>query len=293
MTICVARTFGPRALLSCDTAISSAIGKRRYPLQGALKNWRLSAHLGVAYAGNPHTAVEALSALVGRGANLEDMESILTYLAASTRAGTVDYLLLAHTAKGSEIWRISAGEVESGLAVAHIGDSEVFSKIQEATASGLSRMKDFENIEDVRLEGAFSSAFAEVVSDCAASKDAGVGGFALTLMGDGSELYYQPQGAIYSGMPVTVPAGKGWRPVPFGNAATGAYAISVCTPPKGDDAVAVGAYLPIGRVGALYAPMRQRDVEEAIIYRDVSHDEFLEKVKAEHDVRLSGLKIGP
>lgn len=290
MTICVARQFGKRVLLSSDTAISSLVGRKRTALGGALKCWRITPNLAVAYAGNPHVANDVLATMIRGGLDGGSCGEVCSTLVRTTVGGAVDFLVVSHSERGTEIAKVTDGNVSLGLPAAHIGSHAAFSRIQERVGAELAE-RHGQALGQFREESAFSAGFASVIGEYVASGSDDVGGFAITMVGDGKSLWYQLGSAVFVGMPMTIRTSRTPVPVPFGNASTGAYAVSICTPAKGDNAIAVGVYHPFGRVGTLYAPLLQPDVDEPFTISEVTHDEFVDAVRSRYGIALSGMKL--
>jgi hypothetical protein len=195
-----------------------------------------------------------------------------------TLEGVVGHFLHAHHLAGQEsdfvvgalspspsLIRIANGLVKRDLSAAWIGDHAAFERFQlyyhSASVPNTVALADR---EDVEVASRMTDAFERLIRS---GDVATVGEFVVSVMSQANGFCCAPAAAVF---PVD------------------GYGFSILVP-KCPGVGAIGVYFDPGDVGALYHP---KEAELAIVYVDVSHNQFIERVRREWGIELRGVRFG-
>jgi hypothetical protein len=247
MTLVVGELRNGRISGIADSRLTGAFGGHGDYFEGALKIVIISPKLWVAFAGRRLLA-DALRSIP------PDFEQAVVRCRELHADSDEHTDLLLANALGPELVRIRSGSIERGLIDASIGDQNAFEAFQEIRVG-------------LRENGRLSAAMRGLLRD---RHIASVGEFAVSVITEPDGFSYADAAHLIGGfVPQSIPSG-----VPtilqFGNAATGGFALAICS--AGVGVSAVGIYLRHARAGAIYQPLER---DEAVIIRDVDGGGFV------------------
>ena len=283
MTLVVARKTGNEIRMMSDARILYPDQLSNSPLKGALKLVATN-DVCIGYAGNYHAALDSIRNI--RKRHLLDYGEVIealfnTHLESN---GDVDFIVATYTPT-LKLIKISNGSVELDLEVAWVGDPDAFSEYQSLYHSATPPKSEFENKEKVeRYEVAsrMGDALGQLIKE---KKHESVGDFTISVRSSSEGFKYLGNASVF---PVSqeIPSGVATK-IKFGTAAQGGYAYSVlCS--QSSNTGAIGVHFYQGNVGALYHPLK---CDEAIVYSDVTFDQFKESVLNDYGFKIDGIKI--
>lgn len=286
MTLVVARQFDEEIRILCDAKVTSLHEIRRGPLTGVLKAVILHRNLCVCFAGNVAVAQKAIFLLGVKPACKFDVKEIIDRLFSEhcTSNCGADFIIASLSPKPS-LYRISAGEIERNIKSAWIGDIEAFSDYQRRYhSSTLPKLDKYEEDKRERLEliSRMGEAMGNLIQE---EMHDSTGDFMVTVSSTNEGFIYKCNVMAFP-IRQTIPSGV-LTNINLGTAAEGGYAYSVLTPNK-PGIGAIGIHFIQGRLGALFYPATS---QKAVVYRDVSYEEFQSKVLKEYGFKISGIKI--
>ena len=174
------------------------------------------------------------------------------------------------------LYKISNGKVDVSNATQWIGDIDGFDFFQRQYLPNL------KNFEQRHIFSVHEKAFTAVIEN---EKISSIGGFHVTVFRSEHGLRYLSTMTLNMGRSTTVVAKKGINPIPWGSAETGAYSSSYLVS-ENPFKPAIGMHFPMGNFGTLYYPRLTRKV---LLFKNVNPFEFVEKIKNEYNLKLSGM----
>lgn len=139
--------------------------------------------------------------------------------------------------------------------------------------------------EDTLIKSAMHVAMNELID---VSSDESVGGFAVPVGTRPGLLKYMTHGGMYGAKKnQVIPSGK-WATVQFAGIADGGYGYAFLCPEE-IGLGAVGVHIKQVGIGILFYPLVLR---QNYAVKKVSHDQFVELVKRNFGITLSGVKLG-
>jgi hypothetical protein len=262
--------------------------RRGFPY-AVLKNIILSEDHLVAYAGNADLGMHTIREL--KDAPLAKLQSGLFASAkeAGDGRGSVDYLV-AHTRQGLQ--RITAKGIEEPADAGWIGDPAAYEVYQRGYHNAqVPELTWIEGVSPPREELGDPAAFEpftrmfmgthELMED---GSVATVGEVFVTANSKRG-FHYAQQGAFYASHEQEI--GPEWTTINWGTTSQGGFGFNLLSPKK-HGIGAIGLYFPHGGLGLFYHPLVYDD---ALVYRSVTHDEFLGAVAEDHGIEIDGGRL--
>jgi hypothetical protein len=286
MTFIVANSYKDNIRIISDSKKTSPEEILRGTENNVLKAVIVHSALCVCFAGSVGRAQVAIEKLeVSRG-NPFDLEKVLEYLLLEHRAGNNDPdFIVAALSPFTTLNKISGGELSRNLPSCWIGNHDAFSDYQKHFHSGsLPNQGGYSGTKEefYTLVSKMEMAFRSVVQSNA-HKD--VGELTISVMTDTDGFKYAPA-ANTSFVTQSIPSNT-WTPLRFGSTAEGGYSYSIMTPSEAGIG-AVGIHFYQGNLGALFYPTKSAN---AITYKNVSAEQFKEKVCEEFGFEIEGVRI--
>lgn len=278
MTLVVGRITQGGIRVDSDSRITdpNIVSNKNSIFSGLLKTIILNPSISVSYAGGVETAQKAIETLYNlKNFEINTIKSLL--LKINIESGNETDFLIASLENQPLLYKISNGKIEPSNSFHWIGDIDAFNLFQREFLPNL------KSIDAKHISSIHSDAFDKVIEN---DKIESVGGFHITVHRTKFGLEYLFKMQIMSGQPTSVTlTNNEAKPIPFGNAQTGAFSFSYL---KSDNPYlpAIGIHFPMGNFGTLYYPKITREI---IFYKNVNGFEFAEKVKNEHNIKLSGM----
>jgi hypothetical protein len=276
VTLVFGRIANEKIELCSDTQISDGLGGPSNPIPGTLKLLILKHDLCVGYAGPTALALGHIREVVRqRVPSLELTEVVRALFDIHVRTDGAVEFLVASSLGMPALQKIAGGIVSTQAAQYWVGDA------MAAT--------HFANLERQQVNasnvGANCSAMIAALDSLIAGNVApSVGGlpilarFSAGRFGYGSSIQMAPP---QQGFP-----GAGLWSVYPGTAASGGYSYVILPPTTPRPQLAV--HFAQARFGYLYSPI---DLDEPLTFNDVSHEEFVARIRAEHGIEVSGPRI--
>jgi len=287
MTLVVAHSLKEYLRIVSDSKKTSPEEILRGTENSILKAVVVHPELCICFAGSVGRAQVAIEKLRIDRRNPFDLEQVFEYLLSQHRVGSNDPdFIVAALSPTTTLNRISGGELLRNLSSCWIGNYDAFCDYQKHFhATPLPSETDLPDTKDrfyalvSRMEDAFRSVIrANAYED--------VGEFTISVMRDLDGLKYAPA-ANTSFVTQSIPSHT-WTTLRFGSTAEGGHSYSIMTPLEAGIG-AVGVHFYQGSLGALFYPLKS---PSAIVYRNVSADQFRDKVREEFDFEIEGVRIG-
>ncbi len=284
LTLIVARKIANEIRMYSDARLSYPDQLKNSPLKGALKLVSIN-DVCIGYAGTYTVAIDALRHI--RDNKLNDFGEIVEYLSNINIQSNcdVDFLVATHIPSISII-KIANKEVEFDTSSTWIGDAEAFSEYQRIyhTLPSPPKNEEFSNEENekyeimTRMSDALSTLVRENTFDT-------IGDFTISVRSSNSGFIYLGNAManiVSQSIPSEIPT-----TLKFGTAQQGGYAYTVMTPIS-TNIGAIAVHFHQGNVGALYHPLKK---DEAIVYSNVTFENFKESVNNDYGFKIDGVKI--
>lgn len=262
--------------------------RRGYPY-AVLKNIILSPDHLVAFAGNADLGMHTIRRF--KDAPIDELANGLLDSAREAGAGpsSVDYLL-AHTELGLQ--RITASGVEEPTDAGWIGDPAAFEVYQQGFHAGpVPEPIWIEGVSPPRDQLGHPAAMEPFIrmamGSYALMEDQSVASVGEVFVTANSKrgFHYEQQGFFQANHKQEI--GSEWTTLNWGTAAQGGFGFNLL-PPKEHGIGAIGLYFPHGGLGLLYHPLVYDD---ALVYRQVTHDEFCAAVAEDHHIEIDGGRL--
>jgi hypothetical protein len=282
MTLIVARNLGSEIRMYSDAKISYPDQLRNSPLKGALKLVTTN-DVCIGYAGNYHVALDSIREISTQGAkNVQEISDFL-FDVHKSQSG-VDFIIATYTPKLNLI-KISDNVLESQIDSAWIGDHAAFSEYQKIYHSASPPISDAENEDEARkyeIISRMGDSMGQLVRE---GKFNTVGDFFISVRSTKEGFRYLGN-AIAFMAPQVIPPGHSTT-LKFGTAQQGGYAYTVLWPSSANTGV-IAVHFHQGNIGALYHPLEK---DEALVFSDVSFDQFKAAVLHEYGIHIDGIRI--
>lgn len=278
MTLIIGRIVQGSLRIDSDSRITdpNIVSNRNSVFSGLLKTIILHPKLCLSYAGGVDVAQEAIEQVYKLNDQTpEKIKKLLVDINKESQYET-DFLI-ASLENQALLYKISNGKVDASNQNHWIGDIDGFNLFQKKFHLNL-KGTDRKHIMEVQ-----SQAFKEVLSSGTIES---VGGLHITVHTTPKGLEYLMQHSFSMGQPTSVVLkGNQSIPIPFGDAATGAFSYSylISSNPLQP---AIGIHFPLGNFGTLYYPRLTRKI---VIFRNVDPFEFAKKVMEDYRVDLTGI----
>lgn len=278
MTLIVGRITQGGVLVDSDSRITdpNIVSNKNNIFSGILKTIILNPFISVSYAGGVETAQKAIEELYNlKKIEINIIKSLLLKINIESKNET-DFLI-ASLENQPILYKISNGIIEPSNSFHWIGDIDAFNLYQKEF------LPNIKSIDAKHILSVHSDAFDKVIKN---EKIESVGGFHITVHRTKLGLEYLSKMQIITGQPTSITLTNNQvKPIPFGNAQTGAFSFSYLKS-ENPYSPAVAIHFPMGNFGTLYYPKITREI---IFYKNVSGLEFVEKVKKEHNIKLTGI----
>ena len=275
MTLVVGRVLPERTILIGDSKLTNEADQRRGHYAAALKPVIVDRNMCVAYAGGAEDAITEIRRLSASERLQADHRGVVNRLLAAHRTAGVDFLVA--TAPPDSVLTKISGDAAVDAEAAWIGDIRAFAAYQEALDRPRGPLEGETETEAWGLR--MFDAVRAVIDD---DRFPEVGGFAVRAAGEPEGWEYLADTAAYTGNVEFVLRPGVMTDVPMGGTAEGAFRYAA-SPPEDRGVRAIGIYFQPGNLGFLLFP---RASLYAIPVRDVSQDEFEQRVLANHGIRL-------
>lgn len=278
MTLVVGRIVQGRIRIDSDSKITDPkiVDNRNNIFSGLLKTIILNPNISVSYSGGVETAQKAIEELYKLNSfDINSVKSLL--LKINTENNYETDFLIASLENQPLLYKISNGKIEPSNSSLWIGDIDGFNLFQSEYLPNL------KSIDPNDIFSTHSDAFDKVINS---KKVESVGGFHITVHRTKFGLEYLTKMGISIGQPTSITlSGNECKPIPFGNAQTGAFSYSYLKS-ENPFSPAIGIHFPMGNFGTLYYPKVKREI---IIFKNVNPFEFVENVNNEYKIRLTGM----
>ncbi|MBF4485766.1 hypothetical protein [Flavobacterium sp. CSZ] len=278
MTLVIGRIVQVSLRIDSDSRITdpNIVSNRNNVFSGLLKTIILHPKLCLSYAGTVDFAQEAIEQVYKLNEHTpEKVKNLLIEINKESHYET-DFLI-GSLENQALLYKISNGKIEPSNQHHWIGDIDGFNLFQKNFVPNI-KSAERKHIMDVQ-----SQAFKDVMSSGTVES---VGGLHITVHTTPKGLEYLMQLSSSMGQPFSIVIkGNQSIPIPFGNAATGAFSYSYlissnpCQP-------AIGIHFPFGNFGTLYYPRLTRKI---VIFKNVDPFEFAKKVMEDYRVDLTGI----
>lgn len=278
MTLVVGRITQGGIRIDSDSKITdpTIVSNKNNIFSGFLKTIILNPNISVSYAGGVETAQKAIEELyLSDTFEIGKIKNLLLKLHLETKQET-DFLI-ASLENQPLLYKISKGKIETSNSFHWIGDIDGFNIFQREFLPNI-KSSDPKHISSIH-----SNAFEKVIES---DKVESVGGFHITVHRTKIGLEYLFKMQIISGQPISMKMKSNeLKIIPFGNAQTGTYSCSYLKS-SNPHSPAIGIHFPIGNFGTLYYPKISREI---IFFKNSNPIEFIEKVKNEYHIKLTGM----
>lgn len=277
MTLIVGRICQGSLRVDSDSRITdpNVASNKNNIFSGLLKSIVLSPDLSISYAGGVDTAQKAIETIYSLKAfNIAIVKAELLRIHRNSDMET-DFLI-ASIENRPLLYKISDGKVDVSNTTQWIGDLDGFDYYQRQF---LPNLKSF---EQKHISSVHEKAFTSVIEN---EKISSIGGFHVTVFRSEHGLRYLGKMTLNMGRSTTVTAKQGINHIPWGSAETGAYSCSYLIS-ENPFKPAIGIHFAMGNFGTLYYPRLTRKV---LLFKNVNPFEFVEKIKNEYNVVLSGM----
>jgi hypothetical protein len=193
MTVVIAKRFDQAICLVSDTMISDHTSGKANRIPGRLKIITLSPNFTVAYAGHANQALDAIRGVHGvLGSRGTEPAIEQLRVASANRHHDIDFIVACHRPE-TELRRIWEGKISDPLGECAIGQTAIIPKVEKRFIPTGNPINDSKN---------FRLAFIRAFTDKRDHRDAGVGGFPLSL-------HAVPDNHAYKGHSIS----ENWKPI--------------------------------------------------------------------------------
>lgn len=259
MTFCIARAYGNRGVLFCDTMISDSEASRPNIIPGRLKAIVLTPQVSVAYAGLANQGLDAVrmaKRLLDGGLSLNELHAFLRERS-HAHLGMLDFIVLSHW-PDLQIIKIWDGRMSGPLENAVIGDHAVLPLLQKAEVELLaSHARSGSTLDDEHLLWA---TLTQLFVKHGSRVTEATGGVAVNLLASAFGHTYQNYASVAAWDTIAIPGGL--TELQLAARATGATEFAVNQISSRRRGVAVlGFYLRQLQAGFVQAPLLQDEAE--------------------------------
>jgi len=278
MTFVIARIAKNGIRIDSDSKLTDPKVIQSSPLSGAIKTVLLDRSISISYAGSVHCAQKAIEHLFSIKERLTEREVVSELLELNKKSNNETDYLVVSIQKSPTIYRIKKGTVETSNLVSWIGDHSAFNLFQKEFVS---KSQNVNNFDMLKLQGEI---FQKIISNPNVQS---VGGFQITAHSTKFGLQYLIKTETRFGFQQIKIKGPGTYILPLGSAQNGAYSTSYLVSDNVNKP-AVAIHFPQGNFGGLIYPRRSRYIE---IIKEVDGREFVQKVKENYRIKLTGLIV--
>lgn len=290
MTLVIARATSRGIRILSDIRVSHPEERRHGLPYGVLKAVVLNENLCVCFAGSVALGAPAIAELARNGDAVTPAEAVAALRKAHQRnVPNSEFIVARRDPPG--FWKIANDRVEDDQPATWIGDHTAFSRFQEIfLGPPLSHQlpPEFDPDGALREASQLMDAYRAVLDD--ATLDS-VGDARVVVAGDADGFRYLPYMEIDNGLdPPSITAGPGEEVdlIRAGSAAIGAFAFSVLVPVNAGVGL-VAMHVLQASLGFVYYPAEST---EALILRDVTALELIDRIGERYGVVVSGILFG-
>lgn len=263
MSLIVAQMTSGGPQIVSDMRLSIDHEVRPNPKTDILKALVLSKTIVVCFAGNVELALESIREANRQLIDGVECTKIITYLASKTSGNEVEFLYVVGRLE-SEIIRIRAGNIETKLEVAWVGDPDAFSAFQNQRNVAYQQIHNQRLRSDyLRIGSCMSDAMDHVIADPSISS---VDGCSVSIVWQASGFNYLPSTFVHVGRDVTFQSGEDLISLMLQPVEHGGYAVSIVEP-KISGTPALALNFPVALLTYVYMPLQ---FDEAIVIKNVS-----------------------
>lgn len=293
MTLIIARIYDKKICIDTDSKITGEEVVRHDPVQGRLKALILDPKLCLCYAGNISYADEAYHYFLKQSTLGLDWNDYLQYLLQinlKSDNGT-DFILAGFNGNIPLLFEIKDGAISS-TQQSWLGDKSSFSAFQRLYQDEIDKKVEPIEAQSNSFRATLSSEISESVGGFHFSVMSNTKDYTDSSTGEISTVFeYRSRAELYNDQPVKIKFVEKdkWVSVPSGNAATGSFALSLCTSLPLQKP-SLGVHFGHGNFGILFPPDNLVSTE---VYSNVSASEFLDTIYEKHSLKLQGFEIQP